>query len=189
MAAHFPPFTKPVDAYDSARLYRETSEIAAAQDAKLDRPDPVNAPAHYALAGGGALDVIEAVAATISDPVQATLTSHAIKYLLRWPRKGGVTDLLKCRWYLARLIGKVESANREAALAELARESQKLGLYEDNAYLASFGPNVWRDETLRESGIGDVSNVHGQTPKVGNIVPKRHPMAAEADRLKPGDLL
>lgn len=36
MTAHFPPFTKPVDAYDSARLYRETSEIAAAQDARLN---------------------------------------------------------------------------------------------------------------------------------------------------------
>lgn len=184
MHAHFPPFTKVDAAYDSARLYSEASEIAAALDAKLDgKPDPVNAPTHYALAGGEAIDVIEAVAATISDPVQATLTSHALKYLMRWSRKGGITDLLKCRWYLARLIGKVDSANREEALAELARESQKLGLYDDNAYLASFGPNTLRDETLRDSGIGDV-------PNVGSIVPKRHPMAAEADRLtKPGDLL
>lgn len=162
---HFPPYAKPEAAYDSARLYRETSEIAAAQDAKLDgKPDPVNAPTHYALAGGEAIDVIEAVAATISDPVQATLTSHALKYLMRWSRKGGITDLLKCRWYLARLIGKVESANQEAALAVTPSEPD----YSDNAYLARFGPNTLAPEA------------------------PRHPMAAEADRIlkgQPGDML
>lgn len=36
MHAHTPPFAKPEAAYDSRRLYDETSAIAAAQDAKLD---------------------------------------------------------------------------------------------------------------------------------------------------------
>ena len=35
MHCSMPPYTKPESAYDSARLYREASEIAAAQDAKL----------------------------------------------------------------------------------------------------------------------------------------------------------
>lgn len=36
MHATTPPYTKPEAAYDSRRLYDETSAIAAAQDAKLD---------------------------------------------------------------------------------------------------------------------------------------------------------
>ena len=40
MHCSMPPYTKPESAYDSARLYREASDIAAAQDAKLDaKPD------------------------------------------------------------------------------------------------------------------------------------------------------
>jgi hypothetical protein len=36
MHAHTPPFTQPTGAYDSRKLYDETSAIAAAQDAQLD---------------------------------------------------------------------------------------------------------------------------------------------------------
>jgi hypothetical protein len=61
------------------------------------------------------------------------LTSHALKYLMRWPRKGGITDLRKCQWYLTRLIASVEAADckvrQSAALAELVREGQAMGFY------------------------------------------------------------
>ena len=168
MHAHTPPYTKPESVHDSARLYRETSEIAAAQDAKLDKPaDPVNAPSHYALGDREAIDVIESVAATVIDPVDAVLTSHALKYLMRWPRKGGITDLLKCRWYLARLIARVgDRAERKSALAELARLDQTMGLYDS--------------PTTRDFVIGDVPHVRHSTTSTAT---SQHPVAAEAERI------
>jgi hypothetical protein len=140
-----PPFTKPGNR-TARKLYDQTSAIAAAQDAKLDcKPDPVNAPQHYSLAGREAIDVIESVAATVPDPVEAVLTSHALKYLMRWPRKGGITDLRKCQWYLARLIASVEAADckarQSAALAELVREGQAMGFYA-NADTPAKSPNA-----------------------------------------------
>jgi hypothetical protein len=144
-----PPFTKP-GTTTSRKLYDQTSAIAAAQGAKLDRkPDAVNAPQHYSLAGREAIDVIEAVAATVPDPVEAVLTSHALKYLMRWPRKGGITDLRKCQWYLTRLIASVEAADckdRRTQLDAFATgkpplEPSRIGTPAELAYLASFGPN------------------------------------------------
>lgn len=49
MHAHTPPFTKPEAAYDSRRLYDETSAIAAAQDAKLDPIGPVESKVRTAM--------------------------------------------------------------------------------------------------------------------------------------------
>jgi hypothetical protein len=112
-----PPFTAP-----ARKLHEETSSIAAAQDAKLDRKP---------------------------DPVAAVLTSHALKYLMRWPRKGGITDLRKCQWYLARLIARVEAADckdRRTQLDAFATdkpplEPSRIGTPAELNYLASFGPN------------------------------------------------
>ena len=52
MRAHTPPFTKPEAAYDSRRLYEETSAIAAAQDARhamtdAERESKLRTVAHY----------------------------------------------------------------------------------------------------------------------------------------------
>ncbi|THD06131.1 hypothetical protein [Rhodanobacter lindaniclasticus] len=52
MRAHTPPFTKPEAAYDSRRLYEETSAIAAAQDARhamtdAEREAKLRTVAHY----------------------------------------------------------------------------------------------------------------------------------------------
>lgn len=41
---------------------------------------------------------------------EAICTSQVIKYVWRWKSKGGVEDLKKCRWYLDRLIERLESA-------------------------------------------------------------------------------
>lgn len=67
--------------------------------------DNVNHPAHYTT---GKVECIDGIEAAISglDATEAFLTGCAIKYLWRWKRKGGVTDLEKCRWYLDRLIGQ-----------------------------------------------------------------------------------
>lgn len=49
MLAHMPPFTKPEAAYDSRRMYDETSAIAAAQDAKLDPVSDVESKVRTAM--------------------------------------------------------------------------------------------------------------------------------------------
>jgi len=68
--------------------------------------DNVNHPEHYTKGGVECIDAIEAALSSMPDPVAAYLTGQAIKYLWRWPHKGGVEDLRKARWYLDRLIEK-----------------------------------------------------------------------------------
>jgi hypothetical protein len=72
------------------------------------RDEQVNEPKHYQFGAFQAIDVIEGVSRGICDPVAAVLTSHALKYLMRWPRKHGLRDLKKARWYLDRLISYLD---------------------------------------------------------------------------------
>lgn len=82
------------------------------------RPDNVNHPSHY---NKGGVECIDAIMAAVSDlsGIEGYLTGNAIKYLYRWKDKNGTEDLLKCYWYVERLIsyemaekGKFEQ-NRE----------------------------------------------------------------------------
>lgn len=73
--------------------------------------DAVNHPAHYTAGGVECIDAIEAALTCQQDPCHAWLTGQVIKYLWRWPMKGGVEDLRKSEFYLKRLIGKIESAD------------------------------------------------------------------------------
>lgn len=70
--------------------------------------DMVNHPSHYQSKDGlEAIDVIE----TFTEGLQgfeATNTGNVIKYMCRWKKKNGVEDLKKARWYLDRLIKKLE---------------------------------------------------------------------------------
>ena len=68
----------------------------------------VEHPAHYNAGGIECIDAIEAALACQSEPVQAFLTGQVLKYLWRWPLKGGVEDLEKARFYLERLIACAE---------------------------------------------------------------------------------
>lgn len=70
--------------------------------------DPINSPQHYRFAGFEAIDIIEAVSRTIAEPKWAFLNSNVLKYVMRWPRKDGLRDLKKARWYLDRLIADME---------------------------------------------------------------------------------
>ena len=54
------------------------------------------------------IDCIESMIAPIKNPTYAFLTGQSLKYLARYTMKNGVEDLKKARWYLDRLIGKVE---------------------------------------------------------------------------------
>jgi hypothetical protein len=65
--------------------------------------DPVN-PSHYKQ---GPIECIEAIKAAIGDGFIGYVWGNVLKYLWRWPKKGGVDDLKKARWYLDRLIKEV----------------------------------------------------------------------------------
>jgi hypothetical protein len=72
--------------------------------------DPVNHPTHYTHGGIECIDAIEAALSSQTDPVAAFLTGQSLKYLWRWPIKNGLEDLRKARWYLDRLIKRMEGA-------------------------------------------------------------------------------
>lgn len=64
--------------------------------------DPVNHPAHYTRGQVECIDAIEA--ATVGKTgIEAVCTGNIIKYLWRYEAKGGLQDVQKARWYLARL--------------------------------------------------------------------------------------
>lgn len=70
--------------------------------------DVVNHPDHYQSdAGLEVIDVIEAFTADLKGG-DATATGNVLKYMCRWDKKNGIEDLKKARWYLDRLIRRVE---------------------------------------------------------------------------------
>lgn len=68
--------------------------------------DPIN-PNHYKQGKVECIDCIESATSNLTG-FEGFCTGNAIKYLYRWKRKGGVTDLLKSQWYLNRLIERQE---------------------------------------------------------------------------------
>lgn len=76
--------------------------------------EAVEHPAHYNAGKIECIDAIEAALACQSDPMQAFLTGQVLKYLWRWPLKGGVEDLEKARFYLERLIACAERGAEDA---------------------------------------------------------------------------
>ena len=69
--------------------------------------DQVNHPAHYT---NGRIECIDAIDAAASDKPgeEAPYVANVIKYVWRYNRKGGAESLKKARWYLDRLISKLE---------------------------------------------------------------------------------
>lgn len=69
--------------------------------------DVVNHPAHYQ----GKVECIDCLEAATEglNGIEAVCTANAIKYLYRWKKKNGKTDLLKSIWYINRLIEHLES--------------------------------------------------------------------------------
>lgn len=74
---------------------------------KLVTHDPVNKPHHY---NRGKVECIDAVDACTTDMpgTYAHYTATILTYIWRWYFKNGVEDLKKARWYLNRLIAKLE---------------------------------------------------------------------------------
>ena len=70
-------------------------------------PDNVNHPQHYTRGKYEAIDVIEDSISGLP-ATEGFLTAQVLKYVLRWFWKNGLEDLKKARWYLDRLISKLE---------------------------------------------------------------------------------
>jgi hypothetical protein len=69
--------------------------------------DPVN-PSHYK---GGAVECIEAIKAALTpEAFKGFCTGNAIKYMWRWEKKGGVTDIEKAQWYLNQLLSAAKGS-------------------------------------------------------------------------------
>ena len=65
-------------------------------------PDTVNHPSYYS----GPVECIDAIrsATTGLTGFEGFCAGCAMKYLWRWKRKGGKSDLQKCRWYVDKLL-------------------------------------------------------------------------------------
>lgn len=71
--------------------------------------DNVSHPKHYTAGKIECIDCIESIIAPIKEPEQAFLAGQIIKYVARYTLKNGAEDLQKAKWYLDRLIEKVEA--------------------------------------------------------------------------------
>lgn len=71
------------------------------------KDDVVNHPSHYTQGGIECIDALEA-AVQGKPPEEAILAANAIKYLWRYNLKEPVRSLKSARWYIDRLIAKVE---------------------------------------------------------------------------------
>ena len=79
---------------------------------QMNHPDPVNHPVHYTQGGIECIDALDA-AVTRCPPDEAICVANVIKYVWRYMDKTPVESLKKARWYLDRLIGKVERRVRQ----------------------------------------------------------------------------
>ena len=89
--------------------FEEAVKFAAEEGGTVAKHDNVDRPAHY---NQGKVECIEALesATTGLTGIEAVCTANAIKYLWRWKGKNGVEDLEKARWYIERLIAKLEGS-------------------------------------------------------------------------------
>lgn len=73
------------------------------------KPDMVNSPPHYTKGKFEAIDVIEDAVQHAPNSVYGTLQWQVLKYILRmWSKHSPLEDAKKARWYLDRLIDKLE---------------------------------------------------------------------------------
>ena len=73
--------------------------------------DPVNSPAHYTRGSKEAIEIIEEAIQDAPSVEAGMLQAQVLKYLLRlWLKDNSTQDAEKARWYLNRLIDKLQSA-------------------------------------------------------------------------------
>ena len=73
----------------------------------------VNHPNHYQSKKG--IEVIDVIDAFTEDlkGVEAFDCGNALKYLTRWKKKNGITDLKKAAWYINHLIEHLEKGSNQ----------------------------------------------------------------------------
>ena len=77
---------------------------------KEDNKDYVNHPNHYTNSKVECIEALEAMTENFPNVVDAELSWQVVRYMWRHPFKfKPLEDLKKARWYLDRLIEKVES--------------------------------------------------------------------------------
>ena len=88
--------------------------------------DPVNSPSHYQYNGFEVIYVLEEAVRRAPDPVKGSLQYQVLKYMLRlWGKENPLQDAKKSRWYLDRLIEKMEAeAEYEASYTNLNNDAQ-----------------------------------------------------------------
>ena len=70
--------------------------------------DPIN-PDYYRNYRVEVIDILEDAVARAPDPIKGSLQYQVLKYLLRlWDKENALKDAKKSRWYLDRLISKLE---------------------------------------------------------------------------------
>ena len=75
------------------------------------KTDAVNSPAHYTRGSQEAIDIIEEAIQDAPSVETGMLQAQVLKYLLRlWLKQNSTEDAQKARWYLNRLIDKLQSA-------------------------------------------------------------------------------
>lgn len=101
-------YTTSAERVDSWEEIHSDTDIVAWRFAEQSKAtDNINQPSHYTAGKVECIDAIEA-ATTGLEGIEAVCTGNAIKYLYRWKLKNGMEDLKKARWYLDRLISKIE---------------------------------------------------------------------------------
>ena len=74
--------------------------------------DPVNHPPHYTAGAVEVIDLLEQAVSSAPDPVSGALQWQCLKYLNRlWLKGCPLEDARKARWYLDRLIAKLEASS------------------------------------------------------------------------------
>ena len=88
--------------------------------------DPVNHPSHYNYGKFEVIDMLEEAVRLAPDPIKGSLQYQVLKYMLRlWGKENPLQDAQKSRWYLNRLIDKMEAdVKYEASYADDNNDAQ-----------------------------------------------------------------
>lgn len=94
--------------YDNEHLFIACGQIHVKNGDRLppSKKDNIN-PSHYK---SGEIECIDAIKSSMTkDEFQGALKANILKYIWRFPKKKGVEDLFKAKWYLNRLISECEN--------------------------------------------------------------------------------
>ena len=103
-------WTNVPEGYTPNPEFSQYKKWASEDRQRMKQVDPVNHPSHYCNRSMEAIDIIEMCVSVEKNPKVAYNMSNVLKYLLRFRDKGkDLEDLQKARWYLNRMIEKVEN--------------------------------------------------------------------------------